>query len=174
MLSVNIDYEQLIIKDIKRRDLPYIIRWYNGKDEYKYATGLNAPIFLPQLTEKYLALTYAGSEFYVGIYLKCTGEMIGLIKGCVRKDSQTVLWIYSIIIDKQYRRQRYATMSLDAIITYLKQHASICKVYISVVENNMSGIKFWDANGFIVAKKMSKQLKVDKKQRDILVMYKVL
>ncbi len=174
MLSVHIDFKQLIIKDIKKRDLPYMIKWYNDKKEYQYATGLNTPIFLQQLTQRYMALIHTESAFYVGIYLKGTGEMIGLFKGSVRKEKVVALWIDSIIIDKQYRRQGYATLSLQAMITHFKEYAYISKVYISVVEHNLAGIKFWHANDFEVAQKMSKQLMLDQKKYDILVMCKVL
>ncbi len=172
MLSINVDYDGIILKDVKRRDLEGILKWYKTLKDYQYATGLNEPMNLEELIEKYLEVVYSSSEFFVGIYLKDSRRMIGLVKGSLKKEDVNAIWIYSLIIDSDYRRDGYGTTSLKIVEYYFKDHFDIQKIYISVIMENMDGIHFWEKNGFIFLRKMSNHITMNGKVQDIILMTK--
>lgn len=172
MLSVNIASQELVIKDIKRGDLPNIMKWYNGDKEYQYATGVDRPLVLQNLVKKYLEVIYCSSEFFAGIYLKEEGTMIGLIKGSMKYEDANILWIYSLMVDADYRRCGYGTKGLKMISDYFKNKYGVRKIYISVITDNKEGIKFWCKNDFVPVRKIKKHITLDGIERDVILMSK--
>ncbi|MGE4283439.1 MAG: GNAT family N-acetyltransferase [Clostridia bacterium] len=172
MFSFNINAEDIVIKDIKRRDLPQILKWYNATEEYKYATGIDHPISLKDLFEKYLEVTYSKNEFFAGIYLKSSGMMIGILKGRVRNDEDNTAWINSLLIDKNYQGLGYGSKSLSAVSTFLKKGYQIDTIYISVLENNHKGIDFWKINEFEFVRKIVNHIMINGEAQDVMLMRK--
>lgn len=172
MLSMRIVTAEIVIKDIKRRDLPNIIKWYNGGQDYKYATGMDQPVTLEILIQKYLEVVYCGSEFFAGIQLKHNNDMIGLIKGRLKKGKVNSIWINSLIIDARYRGGGYGTKSLNMISEYFKSRYDIKKIFISVIMENQSGIRFWHKNGFKSIRKTNIRIMLNGKGHNVVLMEK--
>ncbi len=172
MLSINVDYDGIILKDVKRRDLDGILKWYKKIKDYQYATGLNEPMDIEELIEKYLEVVYSSKEFFVGIHLKDSSKMIGLVKGCIKKEDVNAMWIYSLIVDTNYRRGGYGTTSLKILEYYFEENYNVQKIYISVIKENIEGINFWEKNGFKFMRRMSNHITMNGKQQDIILMTK--
>ncbi|MBZ4644688.1 MAG: hypothetical protein PWR27_1262 [Petroclostridium sp.] len=172
MLSLNIDCEDIILKDIKRSDLPAILKWYNMTEKYKYATGIDKPISLQNLVEKYLEVLYCESEFFAGIYLKRNNCLIGLMKGRLKKKEANAVWISSFLIDCDYQGCGYGKKSLNIVANYFKLYHSINTIYISVIMENSEGIRFWCNNKFEPLRKMHNHIVLNGKEQDVILMKK--
>ncbi|WHH60439.1 GNAT family N-acetyltransferase [Petroclostridium sp. X23] len=172
MLSINIDSEDVIIKDIKRRELERILGWYNYTEAYKYATGIDCPIGMRDIVEKYLEVVYNNSEFFVGIHLKDHNSMIGLIKGRLKSEEATAIWLNSILIDTEYQQLGYGRKSLEMLSLYFKSRYNINRVYISVIEKNRKGVDFWIRNNFQLVRKIMNHIVIDGKGQDVILMKK--
>ncbi|GAE86889.1 hypothetical protein [Acetivibrio straminisolvens] len=44
MYPLNIDGEELYLRDLKINDLPHLLKWYNNINDFAFATGVYQPI----------------------------------------------------------------------------------------------------------------------------------
>ncbi|MDK2933333.1 MAG: hypothetical protein PWP27_1143 [Clostridiales bacterium] len=172
MFSLNIHCEDIVLKDIKRCDLPKILEWYNCPQKYKYATGIDKRITLHDLEEKYLEAVCSGNEFFAGIYLTYHHCMIGFIKGRIKQEEISSVWINALLIDEGYKNCGYGRRSVEMIFYYFKFYHHIKNVYISVIVENIRGIKFWYKNGFKFLRKINNHIILDGKEQEIFLMKK--
>lgn len=172
MLRLNIRNDQIHFIDIKPQMLPQVLKWYNNVDEFKYATGIDKPIDLGSMIQKYEEVAICSSEFFVGIHDNERQDMIGILKGRVRGGKIPVVWISSIVIDPELQRKGYGSQALHMLLAYLKQTGHIKGAYIAVVEDNIGGMRFWNRNGFQFVRKIEKHMTIDNKKQNVVIMRK--
>lgn len=175
MFSLNIQSERVWFKDIRLEHLPQILEWYNKVSDFKYATGMDTPITLDQLTQKYAETSICSNEFFAGIREKKEEKMIGILKGSIRRERGICsLWISSLAIDRPYQGKGYGSDSLNLLFEHIKAMGGIENAYISVIENNSQGRAFWVKHGFREMRKISGHIKLDNKDQDVIIMQKPL
>lgn len=172
MLRLNIEDEFIHFVDIKQEQLPEILKWYNNVKEFKYATGIDKPIDMKDLIRKYEEVAICSSEFFVGIYRNDTKKMIGILKGRLKNSDHPVVWISSIAIDPGLQGQGYGGMALELLLKYFRQVNHIRTVYISVVEGNNIGMRFWIKKGFQMIRKIEKYMTLDEHKQNVFIMAK--
>ena len=125
MFTLNIQNNIVYFRDIKLRDLSKVLVWYNKVDEFKFATGIDFPITIEILKQKYAEVTISVNEFFVGIYTCKDEEMIGILKGNLKHESDNKMWISSIVVDPLYQNKGLGTHAINLLISYLKERKNI-------------------------------------------------
>ena len=174
MLRLNIANNQLRFMDIKPEMLPEVLKWYNNVDEFKYATGIDKPIDMGCMLQKYEEVAICSSEFFVGIYADRREKMIGILKGRLKSGKTPIVWISSIVIDPALQGKGYGSQALAMLLEYLRQNSCIQSAYIAVVEENGHGLRFWDKNGFRFVRKIEKHMLIDDKKQNVVIMRKAI
>lgn len=174
MFSLNLKNGVLHFKDIKKENLPQILRWYNKVDEFRFATGVDEPISLEKLTQKYAEVSICSTEFFVGIYLNKENRMIGILKGSLKYIEKDAIWINSLVIDTGYQHYGYGSSAIDMLLSYLKENYEIRNVYLGVVEENIQGRSFWRKNSFLPLRVIESHIKMQNKWQNVIIMYRKL
>lgn len=174
MHALNIQNEDVYFRDIKPGHLPEILKWYNKVEDFRYATGIDEPINLDTILAKYAEVAICSNEFFVGIYSKLDGKMIGILKGSIRYRRKDTAWISSIAIDTQYQGKGYGTTSLRLLSEYLSTCCGIKSILLAVIEENLQGKNFWESQNFREVRRVEKWIKWKDRKQNILVMLKEL
>lgn len=172
MYALNIHNDVIYFKDIKLEHLPNILQWYNKVNDYKFATGIDAPITLEILTKKYAEVAICSNEFFVGIYTKNEGKMIGILKGSLKYKNRDAIWINSIVIDTLFQKKGYGSEALNLLTNYLKTNNKIKSIYLAVIESNLQGRAFWNKHDFRELRRIENHMKLQNEQHNIIIMYK--
>jgi RimJ/RimL family protein N-acetyltransferase len=172
MMPIDTYDDTLCIKTIEKEDFTMLLEWYNQIDKYKYATGLDSPISLEQLNEKYLETLVNTQEFYLIIYLKGENIKIGNIKGHMGYNKPNQCWITSMLIDENYQSRGLGTKAINLLFDYLKNRLSINDFYASVMEENKMGVHFWLKNGFKKVRVAKDFFRFDGKYQNAYIMNK--
>ena len=174
MLLPKIDDSLFHYKNISRDDFKELLNFYNSEEDFRFATGIELPLTIRNLYEKYAQTVVSKNEFFIGVYLVENDELIGAIRGGVNGKTQNGLWINSIAIDKNYQNKGYGTKIINSIIDYFDNNYEIDKVYVSVVGINSRAKDFWRKLGFVDLRKMKSSIYLDNKKQEIIIMQKEL
>lgn len=172
MVNLNIQNDAVCFRDIKFKDLPKILGWYNKVDDFKFATGIDFPIELEVLKQKYSEVVISKNEFFVGIY--DSGEMIGILKGSIKHEKENIMWIRSIVIESSLQNRGYGSQSINLLLRHMKERNNITEVYLAVIEDNIQGKAFWRKHNFAELRKIQNHLKLQDKPQNVVIMYKKL
>jgi len=170
MYPLNIDGEELYLRDLKINDLPNLLKWYNNIDDFSLATGVYKPITLKEILERYFKCQSTSKDFFAGIYIRKSGEMIGVLKGWLDCEKDLSAWINSIIIDPGFQRKGYGSKTVNLFIRHVKECCNVKRVYLSVAEENFKGMSFWKQQSFREVKKISKDRDSVSKCKSIVIM----
>lgn len=172
MHSLNIQNNVVYFRDIKLKDLAKVLIWYNKVDEFKFATGIDFPITLEILKQKYAEVVISQNEFFVGIYSCKKEEMIGILKGNLKFETGNIMWISSIVIDPAFQNMGYGTETVNLLINYVKLKSKVNEVYLAVIEDNIQGRTFWQKQDFKILRKINNHIKLNDKPQNVIIMYK--
>lgn len=172
MLSLLIDDNDIIIKDIGRSQINKMMEWFSGSDvdKYKYAMGIDKPVTVDDLYEKYLEVLINAHEFFLAITMN--GEFIGFIKGRADYKREGEIWIMSLLIDASYQNRGIGTRVLGLIMREFKEKFGIRKFYSCLVNDNLSGKAFWERNKFYECRSTKDYFTIDNKSYDLIIMYR--
>ncbi|TYQ18387.1 UNVERIFIED_CONTAM: ribosomal protein S18 acetylase RimI-like enzyme [Acetivibrio alkalicellulosi] len=174
MLSLNIQGDDIFLKDIKLNELKYIYKWYNNYEEYKYATGVDYPISFNHLVRKYNESILCLDEFFVGIYSCNLYKMIGVLKGKYINLDKRTLWIRLVIIESGFQRKGYGQKAVNLLINHFKSNKNIKSVCLAVAKDNIKAIKFWHKQGFEEMESLNSFLELSEKPFNPIVMCKYI
>lgn len=167
------EHELIYIDCIDKAKIQKVLEWYNNK-EYAFATGIDKSISISELHTKLAEVLVCENEFFLGIYFKCDGELIGLIRGGVNTRFKNALWINSIIIDKEYQNRGFGSIVVNIINSYFRNTHKVLGTYVSVIEDNQKALGFWIKNGFYEVRKMKKKLILNSLKHNVIIMFKKL
>lgn len=172
MLDINIIDDCLHMKNINKDSIKNIYLIYKNSFDFKYATGVFNSIEYNQFSQQISQFITRKNVFFLDIYSVSTGDIIGFVKGLVvNKDK--IVWINSLIINKQYQKKGYGKRVMELLEDYLKQNCNIEKSYLSVYKTNVAGIKFWYKCGYSNCEYLS-ELTSRKSNNSIQFMWKIL
>ncbi|HHW49575.1 MAG TPA: GNAT family N-acetyltransferase [Clostridiaceae bacterium] len=140
--------DKIYLKNITDSDFADVLKWYNMTDKFKFATGVDKPITMDTLVKRYIETIACGNEFFLGIYLRNEGIIIGILKGMLENEKGGIAWIKSLVIDPSYQRMGYGSSAVGLFLDFLEKNTKIRDVYLTVVEENTSGINFWRKQQF--------------------------
>lgn len=171
MYIINTKAEDLYLVDINPVNLKSILKWYNS-EEFRYATGIEGDVAIYQLAQMYNKAEQSENDFWTGIFISSTGEMIGILKGQIKKTSQVLIWINTLIIDKPYQSKGYGTKTVNLLISFTKLKSNVSGVFIAVSDRNIRGYKFWGSLGFEHFGRVDNCIKFGEEASKAIIMYK--
>ena len=174
MLTLNMQLDNLIFKDITKEDLGDVLDLYNQNEQNIYATGIDRRMSLEDINEKYLEVLVNSHEFFTGIFLsEGTGlQMIGVIKGRIEYENSEEAWISSILIDNRYQRLGIGTKTVEALTDMLNMSYDVKRFYIGIISGNNIGKYFWQKLGFIYFRTIEQYIKLKNLAADFIIMKK--
>lgn len=150
MLKIYAKNENILLRSLLKNDISTIHKWYNGIDRYGLATGKTHAVTMDALINDIINdLHY--KTFYIALCLrnKTYTDPIGLIKGRAGSGDESYVWLYIFLIDEEYQDMGYGSMALRLFENYLKDAMHTQKIYISVAEQNLKAIRFWNKFGYL-------------------------
>ena len=174
MFTLNVQNDVVFLRDIKSDNLPYILKWYNKVDDFKFATGIDVPISLETLTRKYAEVAICSNEFFVGVYTRKDNKMVGILKGMLKYKNRDAMWISSIAVDINHQKMGYGRAAVELLLKHLSVGNGIRSAYLAVVEENTQGRAFWNKLNFRELRRIENHLKLQDKQRNVIIMYRQL
>lgn len=170
MIQLEISNGDISIKNLKIEQLQKVLDWYNSIEDFRFATGIEEDIAIDFVKQKFIEAAISKDEFFAGIFQG--NILIGVIKGNIRHWGNGILWINSLIIEKNSRLRGFGTKALELVVDDFKKNRQLKYVYISVLEENVSGLKFWEKNGFLRVSKLSELIKLNLKIGEAVIMNK--
>ena len=137
MFSLNVNNEDVFLKDVKLNKLVKIHKWYNNIDEYGFATGVDRPMPFDYILKEYFKVVSSPEEFFVGVY-NLSNEMVGLLKGrFISKEK--IVWIKVLIIKTEFQRKGYGKKAIELLRDYfIKKHH--VKAYTLLLTRKIRGL----------------------------------
>ena len=173
MLDISYQDENLYFVNICKNDLSELLIWYNSIQDYMYGTGIDKPITLKEMQEKFIETAISTHDFFAWI-VNSENDRVGIIKGSVKSQNNEAIWINSLLIRSEYRRKGYGKNAVNKLIDYIEKFHNIKRAFVSVVEDNKGGLEFWSKLGFNKTKHLDKHVTLAGIQRDIIIMCKQL
>lgn len=172
MYRLNAYNNIIAVRDIMACDLPHILKWYNMVDEFRYATGLDRPITLEGLADRYKKILASPDEFFAGIYLSAGSELIGMIKGKLKEPGKDAVWISSIAVDTAYRKRGFGKAAINLLLGSLRSEINVSNAYLAVAEENLPGIAFWKSVNFREINRINNHTSLSGEKRNVIIMYR--
>lgn len=174
MLTLNIQLDNLIFKDITKDDLGNVLDLYNQNEESMYATGIDRRMSLQDINEKYLEVLVNSHEFFTGIFLKeyDAKHLVGVIKGRIDYENSEEAWISSILIENSYQRMGIGTKAVCALTDMLNKNYDVKRFYIGIISGNDIGKHFWQKLGFSYFRTIEQYIKLKNLTADFIIMEK--
>ena len=170
MFQLNIRNERIAIRDILPGQLPCILQWYNRVEDFKFATGIEAPITLNTLDGKFAESAASDRDFLTGIHVIGEDRLIGLIKGRIQGKTRDSVWINSIVIDPEFQKRGYGSSAIKLLMCYLKLYSHISRVFLAVALENRGGRIFWEKNGFREMRRMRSGMRLNGRRQEVIIM----
>lgn len=151
---------------------------YNSSDMC-FATG-----FADKVSEARLALMLdqvcsQENEFVSCIFIKSDSgtadvsgkQLVGIVSGVLQGNE---LWIKLLAILPSFRNAGIGTRSIGLIIGHFAKSFNAINVFVSVVEDNKGGLRFWTRQGFSVTGVLNKELFGENRKYKVAIMNKRL
>jgi Acetyltransferases len=169
MLSVNVQNNIVVLKNIEQNQLESVRYWYNMGEYYRFATGIDTPVDIGMLETRFAKIEGNNCEFFLGIHSLHENRMIGVVNGRLNGN---ILWIKVLAIGLEFQGKKYGSISMELLIDFFKQYYNVSEVYLAVAERNTRGHKFWMTNGFIDLKHVNDKVLFDGNKYNVIIMQK--
>lgn len=171
MLKDVIYSKRLLIRDIKENDFSFVNNMYKDLNFYFYAVGSST-----NLSKKYYNYFTNKDDkytFFCIANLLENNNLVGCVECNIYCGKMKILWITSIMIDKEFCRKGYGTELVLKLIDYFKLEHKIDYVCASVAGKNKIGKMFWSNLDFKIINTISRYDTQQLMFGDILIYCKV-
>lgn len=172
MLALNMEFENLTLRDIKKDELSLVLELYNETDESMLATGISSRLSLDDMEEKYLEVLISSHEFFVGIFSQTDGNLVGVLKGRIDYDHSDEAWITSFIIKRDYRNKGIGNKTINAFVSFMNKTYDVKRFNAGVISINNKGINFWIKAGFKHIRTIEKYINLNNCYEDFIILRK--
>ncbi len=172
MLTLNLEAEDFIFRDIKKEELDLVLKLYNESEESMFATGIDRRLSIDDMREKYLEVLINSHEFFIGIFTKDDSNMIGIIKGRIDYSNSDEFWISSFLIGRNYRNGGVGKRCINAFIVFMSKTYDVKTVYTGVILSNTGGLVFWENVGFCYYRTIEQFINLNNIFEDYIIMKK--
>ena len=156
---------------MERGSLYRVLDWYNAGEGYRYATGTDGRVKLEALEDKFDAIDGNDQEFFLGIYRCPDSELVGIITGRMKGSA---VWIKLMAVAMEHRGLGLGSCSAALLLKHMREMHNATDCYLSVIEKNESGRKFWLKNGFREISRLEKHKLFNGMEYDIIIMHKCI
>lgn len=180
MLTINLQTDDLFFKDVTKENLQQVLELFNQNENNIYATGIDRPMSIMDLNEKYLEVLVNSHEFFTGIFLnnaETAAEqepLVGILKGRIDYENSEEAWISSLLIDGKYRHRGIGRDSTNAFVQFLNKSYDVKRIFIGILSGNEVGKRFWQTMGFSYIRTIEQYMKLNNHVEDFIIMKKEL
>jgi len=174
MLTINLQLDNLILKDITKENLADVLNLYNQNNQNIYATGIDRRMSPTDINEKYLEVLVNSHEFFTGIFRKGDAglKMVGVVKGRIDYENSEEAWISSILIDNCCQRLGIGTTVANALLDIFNKCYDVKRFYIGIIAGNDIGKYFWQKLGFNYFRTIEQYIELKGLAVDFIIMKK--
>lgn len=167
MLGLEINFKDINITNIEKKDLTQIQAWMESEKEFVY--GENS---LEELYERYLESYISECEFFLKINKK--NKLIGILKGRLELKNPNEVWIWFFYLNNEYRNVGLGAEIVEQIINYFSDEYGIDIYFTRIIKSDGDNVMFWKNVGFKVVRMVKNFYCIDNKYMDMLIMKKVI
>lgn len=146
MIPVNLNYDNLLIKNIDTEEVADVFNCINESLENCRALGKESLFTFEEIFQRYLETLTNSMEFFCSINME--GKIIGILKGRIENKTSKCLWILSLLIREEYRDRGIGRKVINSITEYFTENMGVEYVYVLVLGENKRSIEFWKGNCF--------------------------
>jgi RimJ/RimL family protein N-acetyltransferase len=172
LFEVNINEKNIMIRNINKEDINYIVELYSNYNKYIYAFGLNIKQSIKEI-QSLINTKKENAKSTICIILY-NNKKIGIIKLNVVNNRKYNMWINYILIDEEHQRKKLGSSVIDLIEEYFSKNFFINEIYISVVKSNISGYKFWTYKQYALLDVLKEHITINNKNEDVVIMSKII
>ena len=177
MLTINLQTEDLVFRDISKENLKDVLELFNQNENNMYATGIDRKMSIIDMNEKYLEVLVNSHEFFVGIFLNSdeyvdSSQLVGVLKGRVDYENCDEAWISSMLIDAKFQHKGIGKNATNEFIRFLNRSYDIKRIFIGILSGNEIGKKFWQRMGFSYIRTIEQYIKLNNHTEDFIIMRK--
>lgn len=179
MLEIKTNDGVIVFKPLERRWLDTAVELYNCSGDIRYATGITSPVSCLELSENLDRLEASKNEFLAGIFItasnnishECQSQLAGVVSGILHEKT---LWIKLIAVLPKLRQMGIGTRTTRLLFQYSKVCYGTTEAFLSVIEKNDVGVRFWFSQGFSEAGRFIKVLFDGEQPYEVVIMHKRL
>jgi len=82
--------------------------------------------------------------------------------------------IFGVYVKKEYRNQSIGKKLIESVLNIIQENKNVSKIKLTVSPEQIAAVKLYEKYGFAVVGRLKKELKVDGKFYDELIMEKLL
>lgn|SRR5690625_1588816 len=166
--------KKVILRPIKKEDLPFLNKWKNDKETFQYLGGGFMPISIDQ-QEKWLDsmidLTGSNKRYIISVENDKPIGMIGLYGiNWIHRTCEVGLYIG----DRDAHGKGFAKESYSLIEEFGKGYLNLRKIRLNVVHNNISATSLWESLGFEVVGTLKEERFINNEYMDLILMEKFI
>lgn len=148
MIPVNISFENYKIRNIKFSELEEVVECINQNEDNIKALGRTEAFSIEDIKQRYIETLVNSMEFFCGIYY--CDRLIGILKGRIEIKTAKELWILSLLLLEEYRKNGLGTKILYYFQKHFEERYAIDKIWAVMIEGNEWGQRFWFNNNFTI------------------------
>lgn len=169
-----IDGNKIRLRALTKKDILKTIKWHNDL-ELKNLT-LSHPFPVTDLQEEEwidnIIKDKSNKNVYFGIEDKLNKELVGIIFLSKINILHQTCWLGVFIGDKNSRGKGYGKEAVRLITEYAFNNLNLRKVSLEVVSTNKAAISVYKKLGFVIEGEMKKQVFIEGKFQNIIIMSK--
>ena len=170
MFNIDIKFDDISIVNVEKEDVFKIKNWINNQHVYNIGDGLNYST--REFYERYLEYYVSEGEYFLKVL--CGSELIGIIKGRIEFKNPNEVWIMCYLIESRMHGDDVSTTIINEFSKHLYENYGICNFYTFAKANNNEMLKLWKNNNFKISRVTSNFLEMDSKDKDILILKKII
>ena len=147
-----LESQRLCLREVAEDDLPDLLPIYLTHTEVMQASndsqGETMQYDLERLHHDWEQVQSTPGEYMLGIYLKETGEAVGVARYLERNPADGAPWLGTLFIHRAYHRQGLGTEAFNRLVEYFREEKGWTMLRLAVWKYNPSGRAFWQHLGF--------------------------
>jgi len=154
MLDVDVCFDDIVISNIQKEDLPNIEKMSEADEEFNFS----------ELNDRFLESYLSECEYFLKI--NKNKKLIGVIKGRVEFKNSNEVWVWFYYI----KEKSLECMVMQELLLYFFQEYDIEIFYTRVAVEDENAVKFWKKLGFRPLRLVKNFYSINGKSMDMLIM----
>lgn len=170
-----IDGKNIRLRSLTKKDFAKTFKWHNDIELKNLTLSHPFPVTDVQEEEWYNSTLKDSSNknVYFGIEDKLNKALVGIIFLSKINMLHQTCWLGVFIGDKNSRGKGYGKEAVTLVTAYAFNNLNIRKVSLEVVSSNKAAISVYKKLGFVIEGEMKKQVYINGKFENIIIMSKI-
>ncbi len=167
-----IDGKNICLRSLTKKDFDKTFKWHNDLELKNLTLSHPFPVTDVQEEEWYNSLLKDSSNknVYFGIEDKSNKELVGIIFLSKINMIHQTCWLGIFLGEESARGKGFGKEAVSLIVNYAFESLHLRKVSLEVVKTNKNAITLYKKLGFVQEGEMKKQVFIDGKYSDLILM----